>query len=145
MIAIACFMTYSEICDVSLSLLVHFLHCLGLFLQRDPQSASGFGHHLRTMHSGAVRDPAPRRCHARLLAQMRHDHQKRSRATLQILLGGQSTAETPRQLRLRRLSRMLLGVQVGFIGVRGGNWGVDLKGKGVWFVCKSFFFMWCLR
>uniref|UniRef100_A0A5F9DA46 Dual specificity mitogen-activated protein kinase kinase 5 n=1 Tax=Oryctolagus cuniculus TaxID=9986 RepID=A0A5F9DA46_RABIT len=58
-----------------------------LQLQRDPQPPRGPGHHVRAVHAGAAGDPAQGRSHAHLLAPLRHDHQARGRAPVQVVPG----------------------------------------------------------
>lgn len=60
-------------------------------LQRDSQSSSGVGHHLRAVHTGTAGDTSSCRRDAGVLTKMRHDHPQRSGATLQILPRRQRT------------------------------------------------------
>ncbi len=73
----------------------HFIE--ELQLQRNPQQTRGAWNYVCPVHTGAAGDPEARGGNAHLLAPLRHDHQTRGRAPLQILPRGSQPSQITRE------------------------------------------------
>jgi len=79
-------------------------------LQRDSQPARGAGHYVCAVHAGAAGDAATGGRYAGFVAPLRHDHQARGGAAVQLVPRRQHAAQAARRLCVRSASRVRVGM-----------------------------------